>query len=563
MRLILTAVVSAVMLTGGCSDHALAPDEHNHAHNESVAADEQLGPVSFPTSCAAKSQALMQRGVALLHSFGYAQAQLQFEALARADPTCAMAHWGIAMTQFRELWEYPDKAALKRGATEMATARALASASAHRTPLESAYIEALGAYFNPPKASLQERADAYAAAMNALHSQFPDSVEGAAFDALAILAAHPSDDTSLEHERKALAILLPAFEAHPTHPGLAHYIIHACDTPALAPEGLPAAKVYARLAPSSAHALHMPSHIFARLGMWQEDIASNLASVEASQKAEESGQPGSAHQMHADEFLIYAYLQVGQDEKAWVLTDSMHGLADRMRSMSGMDDMKDSGRYFDNEVRVIRAMEMHDWKTLSTLQPARGSDGSESLPIYWGRGVAAGHLRDAKLAAAALASFDREMAKITKDSASGAHPGLEIRRQEIQAWKNLTDGFPNDAVAALRWAANEQDKRGQGEVDIPAREMLADLLLLEHQPADALNEYRAALTRSPARLNGLLSAGAAAEQVGQPEQASAFYQAAAQQADLGAHSRRPELLHAVQVASQPATGSRPSRASSR
>ncbi len=146
-------------------------------------------------------------------------------------------------------------------------------------------------------------------------------MEGAAFDALSMLASVSPDDTSLSHEHQALAILVPLFAAHPEHPGLAHYIIHTCDTPALAPDGLGAAREYARIAPSSPHALHMPSHIFARLGMWPEDIDSNLASVAASEKAEAAGQPGSAHQMHADEFLIYAYLQVGQDEKAKVLTE--------------------------------------------------------------------------------------------------------------------------------------------------------------------------------------------------------------------------------------------------
>ncbi len=210
----------------------------------------------------------------------------------------------------------PDAAALKLGAEEMAKARALAAPPAKITPREKAYIAALSAFFDPTDIPFQQRADAYEAKMNALHREFPEDVEGAAFDALSMLASVPPDDTSLTHEHQALAILVPLFAAHPEHPGLAHYIIHTCDTPALAPEGLGAAREYARIAPSSPHALHMPGHIFARLGMWQEDIDSNLASVAASEKAEAAGQPGSAHQMHADEFLIYAYLQVGQDEKA-------------------------------------------------------------------------------------------------------------------------------------------------------------------------------------------------------------------------------------------------------
>ena len=312
MRTIPLLLVCGALLTSHTYAQSTMPDMEHHHHDDTP---EQLGHVSFPTSCAARSQAPMERGVALLHSFGYTEAQMQFEAIAKDDPACAMAHWGIAMTQFQELWGRPDAASLKRGTEEMAKARALAVPPATITPREQAYIAALSAFFNPADIPFQQRADAYEAKMNALHGEFPEDVEGAAFDALSMLASVAPDDTSLTHEHQALAILVPLFAAHPEHPGLAHYIIHTCDTPALAPDGLGAAREYAKIAPSSPHALHMPGHIFARLGMWQEDIDSNLASVAASQKAEAAGQPGSAHQMHADEFLIYAYLQVGQDRK--------------------------------------------------------------------------------------------------------------------------------------------------------------------------------------------------------------------------------------------------------
>ena len=189
----------------------------------------------------------MERGVALLHSFGYTVAQMQFEAIAKDDPACAMAHWGIAMTQFQELWGRPDAASLKLGTEEMAKARALAAPPATITPREQAYIAALSAFFNPADIPFQQRTDAYEAKMNALHQSLPEDVEGAAFDALSMLASVAPDDTSLTHEHQALAILVPLFAAHPEHPGLAHYIIHTCDTPALAPDGLGAAREYARL----------------------------------------------------------------------------------------------------------------------------------------------------------------------------------------------------------------------------------------------------------------------------------------------------------------------------
>jgi tetratricopeptide (TPR) repeat protein len=544
----LPVLICALISGGGAYAQTMPGMEHQHQHG--AEAGEKLGRVSFPTSCAARSQGPMERGVALLHSFGYTEAQMQFEAIAKDDPTCAMAYWGAAMSQFHELWGPPDADAIKAGAAHMARARALASTATAR---ERAYIDALSAFFDPPEAKYQQRADAYAARMNELHAKFPDDVEGAAFDALAILASVAPADTSLTHEHEALAILTPLFAAHPEHPGLAHYIIHTCDTPALAPEGLAAARVYAKIAPSSAHATHMPGHIFARLGMWEEDIESNLASVEASNRAMAAHEPGAAHQMHADEFLIYAYLQTGQDEKARALNANMRAVGEQMKAMPGMDDMKDSGHYFANELNAIYAMEMHDWKAMAKLHPAPGSKPEETFDIYWGQGVAAGHMHEAKLAGAALAKLDQVL-KRTKDD--GSRVTLEMMRDELTGWKAFTENHPEEAVASLRKAADQQDKLGQNEVDIPAREMLGDLLMLENKPGEALAEYRVALKLSPNRLNGLLSAGEAAEQAGLSEEARMFYKKAAEQTYFAGHSERPALMHAAEVAGKADTTSR-------
>ncbi|MDT7812591.1 MAG: hypothetical protein QOJ42_2507 [Acidobacteriaceae bacterium] len=543
------SVICAMAVPGICCAQSTpsVPQPHHH-HDDAPAPGEKLGQVSFPTSCAGRSQAAMERGVALLHSFGYTIAQIQFEAIAKDDPACAMAHWGIAMTQFPELWSHPDEAQTKRGEAEMAKARALAAPPAKITLREQAYIDALSAFFDPAKTSFEQRADAYETRMNALHAMFPDDVEGAAFDALSMLASVPQGDTSLTHEHQALAILVPLFASHPGHPGLAHYIIHTCDTPALAPDGLAAAREYAQIAPSSPHALHMPGHIFARLGMWQEDIDSNLASVKASEKAQAAGEPGAAHQMHADEFLIYAYLQVGEDEKARLLTSKMAAIGKQMLAMPGMDDMKDAGPFFANELNTVYAVEMHDWKAAAALKPVAGSPPGQSFDTYWGQGIAAGHLHDAKLAADALAALNRD-GDALKNSPFGAYfaNSLGIKRDELAAWEAFAEDHPEAAVTAMRKAADQQDKLGQDEVDIPGREMLGDLLLLEHEPTEALAEYRLALKLSPNRLNGLLSAGNAAEQAGLPDQARVFYRAAALATNSGANSTRPELAHAVQV----------------
>ena len=493
-----------------------------HLHHDD-ASSEKLGEVHFAVSCKASVKAPFERGIALLHSFGYTEAEEQFRQIAAADPACAMAHWGVAMSQYHELWGRPDEAAAKNGAEEMGKAVELAARSPSTTPRELAYIHALDSFYTTLPQGFQMAADRYVASMAALHAAYPADIEGSAFYALALIAAVAPADTSLTNERKALGILIPLFKAHPEHPGLAHYIIHTCDTPALAQDGLEAAKIYASIAPSSAHATHMPGHIFARLGMWQEDIASNLASVAASEKSEAAHEPGAAHQLHADEFLIYAWLQIGEDEKARELTGRIGSIGDKMAAMPGMDDMKNSGHSHDNQLRVIYALEMHQWKQLAATQPARGSRYSDDFIVWWGQAIAAGHRHDAALATSALAAFDKDLEEMKKGPYADAMEGLQVPRNVIVGWKSFAEDRPDAAVEAMRKAADQQDKLGQDEVDIPAREMLGDLLMLLHQPKAALAEYKTALTLSPNRLNGLLSAGAAAEALGDTPDASMYY----------------------------------------
>jgi tetratricopeptide (TPR) repeat protein len=525
----------------------------HHHHDDEPANLEKLGAVHFPVSCAAAVQAPFERGIALLHSFGYVEAETQFRKTAADDPTCAMAHWGAAMSQFHELWGRPDAAAMKTGADEMAQAETLAQ-SKPVTSREHAYIDALNGFYAEAPKDYLKAAGGYAAAMGALHAKYPDDIEGAAFYALAILASTAPDDTSLTKERAALAVLLPLFHDHPGHPGLAHYIIHTCDTPALASQGKEAAEVYAKIAPSSAHATHMPGHIFARLGMWQEDIDSNLASVAASNKAEAAHEPGVAHQMHADEFLIYAYLQVGQDEKARTLTASMESTGKRIDTMPGMDDMKGAGPYFTNELNAIFAMEMHEWKVAEKLKPMDDNGGSHrgsaTFDTYWANGVGAGHLHDAKAAKMALEQIDAYLVTLKQGKNAYQALGLAVPRDEVAGWLAYAEEKPEEAVASMRKAADQQDKLGQGEVDIPAREMLGDLLMLEHRPKEALAEYKVALTLSPNRLNGLLSAGAAEEALGEKSAATNYYAQAAHNTNNAATSQRSELIHAVSAAKQ-------------
>ncbi len=287
--------------------------------------------MSFPVSCSASVQPQFNRGIALLHDFWYEEARPQFQRIAEADPSCAMAHWGLALSIFRQIWDGPSAADMAVGWREMEAAQATPA----KTDRERAYIAALSEFFKPSTREIPDRIDAYAAASGHLYEHNPQDADAGAFYALAILAAEKPNDVTLAQHHKALAVLTPLWARFPNHPGIEHYIIHATDTPSLAQQGLAAAKAYGALAASGPHAVHMPGHIFARLGMWQEDIQSNLASVAASREAEARHESGWMDQFHSDDFLSYAYLQTGQDARAKaVVAESNSGLA-HYQSMAG------------------------------------------------------------------------------------------------------------------------------------------------------------------------------------------------------------------------------------
>src|SRR5664279_1181291 len=266
-----------------------------HEHAAQGGAQEKLGTVSFPTSCAASQQAAITRGVALLHSFWYDKAEQQFKDVIAADPTCAIAYWGEAMSVWHQIWDRPDVATLARG---LALVQQGQKAGA-KTQRERDYLDALAKFYqNGDKDSFEVRVAAYSQAMEKLHATYPEDHEAAAFYGLSLLAAAPPRDTTFANQKKALALLNVEAVAVPDNPGVAHYIIHSCDSPQMAADGLVAARKYGQIAPSAPHAAHMPGHIFARLGLWQEDIDANLASIAA---AEASGSSG--HELHAMDFL--------------------------------------------------------------------------------------------------------------------------------------------------------------------------------------------------------------------------------------------------------------------
>ena len=512
--------------------------------DSSIPTGESLGSVDFPVSCSPAVRAQFNRGVALQHDFWYTEAQPQFERIAKADPSCAMAHWGIAMSVYHEIWNRPDGETMAFGWRQMQAAKKHPAKSVR----EREYIEALAAFYKPDDRDYLRRVADYAAAMSALYQHYPDDVDAGSFYALALLAAHSPSDSSLTANRNAMAVLGPLFKRFPDHPGVVHYIIHACDAPALAPDGLAAARHYGQIAASGPHAVHMPGHIFARLGMWQEDIDSNVGSVEASKTAEANHESGAMDQFHSDDFLLYAYLQAGQDAHAKEILNQSARMLDHFEHMPNMADKYMPGMfpYYRTEYPTIYELEIRDWKAAAALGPVANAPPETQTQTYWTRAIAHGHLHEAQEARADLAAHDALEEKIRegKNAYSVDSTGAKVAHAEMLAWSAFADNDAAQALKQMREASELQDQAGQGEVDIPAREMLADMLLELGNPQEALAEYKRALTLSPNRFNGLYNAGLAAERAGDQGQAASYYAALLKSTDNGSHSERPELDHA-------------------
>jgi len=506
---------------------------------------EHLGTVSFPVSCSPSVRASFNRGVALLHDFWYEEARPQFEKIVAADPSCAMAHWGIAMSGFHQIWDRPDAAGMSKGWREMQAAQSPPA----KTAREREYIAALSGFFSPGNEGFQTRIDAYAAAMGTLYAHYPTDVDAGAFYALALLAAEPPDDTTLTQEKKAMTVLTPLWPKYPDNPGLVHYIIHACDTPSLAADGLAAARRYGKIASSGPHAVHMPGHIFARLGMWPEDIEANLASVAASRAAEARHESGWMDQFHSDDFLVYGYLQRGQDAQALaVAADAAAAIAqyEAMPDMAPDHYMTGMFPYYRSKFPIFLALETRDWKSAAALEPVKGAPPDTQTQVYWARAVGDGHLHRPAQARADLAAYDALMDEVRKGSHAyyADSTGARIRHEQMLAWAAFADANVADALKHMRAAADLQDRVGQGEVDIPAREMLADMLLESGKPQEALAEYTQAMKQSPNRFNGLFGAGSAAEAAGEAGEARRYYAALLKSTGDGAGSDRPEIAHA-------------------
>jgi tetratricopeptide (TPR) repeat protein len=520
-----------------------ALDDQMPAHHHD--AGEKLGKVSFPISCAPDSQKPFERGVALMHSFGYEEAQSQFVEITKKDSACAMAHWGVALSLFHQIWERPDEPALKRGWSEMEQAQKLDA----KTDRERGYIFALSEFYRDyGTRDHMQRAAAYSEAMGKLYEKYPNDLEAGAFYGLSILAAEPPADKSLAARKKAVAVLNPLFLRQPDHPGLAHYIIHTCDSPAMAPLGLDAARRYAAIASSSAHAVHMPSHIFARLGLWQEDIDANLKSVALAHPAGQMYMHG--HELHAMHFLIYAYLQTGQDDAAKrVVDDSKQIIASAPKT----DDDSGMLQYYGFAAAhfpAIYALEMRHWSDLAALEPAAGAAPDLQSITYWARTIGTARQGDVEATRSNAQKFDDSEEATRKTKNAYTLDGPDFPRGEVHAWLAFAEKKNDEALRQMREVADLQDQVGKREVDIPAREMLADMLLALNQPQEALAEYESALKIDPNRFNGLAGAARSAEMAHQTEKANTYYAQLLKNCDDGRNSDRPELARAKTMVSK-------------
>jgi tetratricopeptide (TPR) repeat protein len=491
-----------------------------------------LGKVYFPTSCSAEAQPLLEKGLALLHSFQYTEARQTFEQARGRDTKCAMAHWGKAMSFYEQLWDFPDEKQLKEGHQEIEAALQLRP----KTPLELGLARTAAVFFQEdPELGHVERIRAYSAALEQLREQMPEDVEVAAYRALALVALADEDVDSLANQRKAIAILDPLFEKYQNHPGVAHYLIHAADRPELATEGLAAARRYAAIAPDSAHALHMPSHIFVRLGLWQDSIESNIAAEAAGARAAELHHAEAHYQTHAMDYLNYSYLQSGQEGKAREVIRHMDDV------VGANEERKAEHRAY---LEARTAMELHRWKEAAGLKIPPVAEALQDS-THWARAIGAARSGDQKAAEAAVEQLSKSVeqrearARKRGDVVSGERAS-DLR--EAEAWLAYARGKTDQALTELRAAARQQEKNGSESVVVPAREMLADMLSELRRPEEALAEYKMVLKNAPNRFDALLGAGRAAEAAGDASGAQSYFGRLARLCPADAD--RPELTEA-------------------
>jgi tetratricopeptide (TPR) repeat protein len=529
-------VVACTSLVMGCSlmtPLARSHDAHE-AHEHAGRPPEALGKVSFPTSCNPAVQAQFERGVALLHSFWFGEGLKVFNAVAEQDPGCAMAYWGIAINRLLNPFVAPPPNLVKEGQAAIDKAKAIGA----KTERERDYIDAAALlYADAGTKRWPERAVAYEEAMARLVAKYPEDLEAKVFYALALNFAADLSDQTYAKPLKAAKILEPLLAMYPEHPGIAHFLIHSYDFPPLAEKGLPAARRYASIAPSAAHSLHMPSHIFTRVGAWEDSAATNV-------RSEQTARVNSAGDeiLHAIDYQVYAYLQLARDGDA-------KKAVDRGLEAAGRFDMIRQAGPFGRAAAPARyALERGDWKSAAQLSVNRTKIPYADAVTHFARAIGAARSGDATGAKADLEKLAelRDALAAAKDAYWAGQ--VDIQWVSASAWVAFAEGRKDDALKLMREAADKESKSEKAPISpgpiLPARELLGDMLLELGQPALALKEYEASQQREPNRFRGWYGAATAAAKSGERAKAKLYY---AKLADLAQHGdSRPELQQAKQ-----------------
>jgi tetratricopeptide (TPR) repeat protein len=497
-----------------------------------AAGTERLGQAHFPVACSADAQQEFDRAVALLHSFAFDPSAKAFAAVAQQDPSCGMAHWGIAMTRLGNPFNWPPgPQAIQEGWAAVEKAKAAGG----KTPREQDYIAAIEVFYkDAEKIDHRTRALAYERAMEQLSRTSPDDPEAAIFYALALNATALPTDKTYANQLKAAEILERVFGEQPNHPGVAHYLIHSYDYPPIAQRGLTAARLYAGIAPSAPHALHMPSHIFTRLGIWQESIDSNRASAASTKSHREK--------LHAMDYMEYAYLQLAQDQAAKRVLDDMHALEkiNVEHFVSAYALAAIPSRY---------ALERRQWAEAAALTLPRSDFPWNRFPqseavLVFARALGAVHSGDTEAARKDLARLQELREALAAAKLGYWQEQVDIQHQVVTAWVTLAQGQRDEAVQLMRAAADRENATEKATVTpgpiIPARELLGEMLLAGNEPQQALQAFEASMQIEPNRFWSLYGAARAAELAQDRAKARTYYTqllALAERAD----SKRPAL----------------------
>ena len=525
------AMACAVML---CTAAARGQVQHDHG-----APAGRIGTVHFETSCAPAVQKEFDRGVALLHSFWFSAAIESFRTVLQADPRCVMAHWGIAMSWWSNPFTtFRSPQALAAGLAAVDSAKA----SGAGTDREKAYVAAVELLFRDASpANQRARTVAYEKAMEVIATKYPDDIEARIFYALALDQTALPTDKTYTNQLKAAEILQREFRRQPEHPGLAHYIIHSFDVAVLAPRALDAARRYAKIAPDAAHALHMPSHTFTRVGFWQESIDTNLASAAAARTSN-----STPEELHALDYQAYAYLQIAQDSSAKRTLDAIPALRAKIDTGAAGNAAPPSAGYYALAAIPARyALERDAWDEAAALTPQPSPFAWADAVTYYARALGA-----ARTGNAAAARRDIDRLAILRDVLEKEKDAywteqVDIQRSAALAWVTLAEGNPSEALTLMREAADREDATDKSAVTPgpikPARELLGEMLLQLNRPAEALAAFEATLQREPNRFRATYGAARAAEAAGNHQKARGSYAKLLQIAKGADQPGRPEL----------------------